>query len=174
MLMDILAAVSAGAGIAGIVLAVRWLSGGRMPKWTIPAAIGAGIIAFSIWSEYSWFPRVSAALPAEAPIVLAPADPSPLRPWTYVFPLTTRFVALDRTAMVTSAENPAIRRADAVVVQRWNSTKRVPMGFDCAAGRQVALTEGAVLAPDGTLTGAVWMTVAGDDKMQMAACLGGA
>ncbi|MFN3973016.1 MAG: hypothetical protein ACK4GO_16690 [Gemmobacter sp.] len=170
MILDLAAAVSAGAGIAGIVLALRYFLGERLPKWTIPAAIGAAIIGFSVWSEYSWYPRVAGALPPEAPIVLAPADPSPLRPWTYFIPLTTRFVALDRTVMVTSVENPAIRRAEAMVVQRWNSTKRVPMGFDCARGLQVTLAPGATLSPDGTLSGGQWITVGDTDAMQKAAC----
>jgi hypothetical protein len=170
MILDLLAAISAGAGLAGCVLLLRRLSGGRLPGWTIPAAIGAGIIAFSIWSEYSWFPRVRAALPSEVPVVLAPTDPSPLRPWTYIVPLTTRFVALDRTSMVTSAQNPAIRRADAMVVQRWHSTKRIPMGFDCVQGAQVTLGEGVDLASDGMLTGAPWVPVGENDEMQKAAC----
>jgi hypothetical protein len=170
MILDIVAALSAGAGVAGIIMMLRWMLRGRLAKWTIPAAVGVGIIAFSIWSEYSWYPRVTAALPPEVPVISAPADPSPLRPWTYAFPLTTRFVALDRTSMVTSAENPAIRRAEAMVVQRWHSTKRVPMGFDCAQGRQVALGEGVALTPDGTLTGAPWLEVGIEDNMQKAAC----
>lgn len=170
MILDIVAALSAGAGVAGVVMMLRWMLRGRLPRWTIPAAVGAGIIAFSIWSEYSWYPRVTGALPSGVPVVLAPADPSPLRPWTYVFPLTTRFVALDRTTMATSAENPAIRRAEAMVVQRWHSTNRIPMGFDCAQGRQATLGEGAELSPDGTLTGAPWLEVGTEDVMQKAAC----
>ncbi len=170
MLIDILAAITAGAGIAGIVLALRWLSRSRLPRWTIPAALGAGIITFSVWSEYSWYPRVTGALPKEVVIVAAPQDPSPLRPWTYLFPLSTRFLALDRTSMKTSEVNPAIRLADLMVVQRWVSTKRIPLGFDCASGRHADLIGGATLAPDGTLTGGAWVTPGPDDAMQAAAC----
>lgn len=170
MLIDILAALSAGAGIAGIVLALRWVSRSRLPRWTIPAALGAGIIAFSAWSEYSWFPRVKAALPEEVVILEAPRDAGPFRPWGYIFPVSVRFMALDRTSLKTSEVNPAIRLADLMLVQRWMATKRIPLGFDCAAGRHTDLIGGATLAPDGTLTGGVWVIAEPGDAMQAAAC----
>lgn len=168
--MDLLATICAGAGLAGIVLGLRYLSRNRLPKWTLPAAIGAGMLIFSIWNEYSWYPRVAAALPEAVVIVSAPEDRVFYRPWTYLFPVSSRFMALDRTAMVTSAENAAIRRADALMVQRWSRSQRVPLAFDCAGGRRADLLEGATLAPDGTLQGTVWTAVGSDDALQDAAC----
>ncbi|HMO08120.1 MAG TPA: hypothetical protein PKD10_10805 [Paracoccaceae bacterium] len=170
MLLDLIAAAAAAFGAAGVAMVLRHLTRGRLPRWIVPLAAGAGMIAFAIWNEYTWYPRVAATLPAEVPVVLAPADTSPLRPWTYAVPLVTRFIALDRTAMVTSTENPAIRRADAMVVERWMGTKRIPMGFDCAGGRQATLGEGVTLAPDGTLEGAAWAEVGPEDELQKAAC----
>lgn len=170
MLMDLAATITAGAGLAGLVMAVRHFSKGRLPKWTIPAAIGAGMLTFSVWNEYSWYPRVTAALPPEVRVVSAPEDSSALRPWTFLFPVSSRFMALDRTAMLTSQDRPDIRRADAMVVQRWQPTQRLPFAFDCAGDRQAALAGGAALAPDGTLSGAVWRPVGQDDELQRAAC----
>lgn len=170
MLLDLVAAAAAAFGAAGLALILRHLSGGRLPRWLVPLAAGSGMIAFAVWNEYSWYPRVAGVLPPEVPVVLAPPDRSPLRPWTYAVPLVTRFIALDRTTMVTSTQNPAIRRLDALVVERWMGTKRIPMGFDCAGGRQTTLGEGAELSPDGTLTGGTWATVGPDDELQKAAC----
>ncbi|NUB45133.1 hypothetical protein GEU84_012095 [Fertoebacter nigrum] len=170
MLMDLLATICAGAGLAGIVLALRYFSRNRLPKWTLPAAIGAGMLIFSVWNEYSWYPRVSGALPDEVIIVSSPQDRVFYRPWTYLFPVSSRFMALDRTAMLTSAENAGFRRADALIVQRWAGAQRVPLAFDCAGHRRADLVGDASLAPDGALQGAAWQAVGTDDALQQAAC----
>ncbi len=172
MLIDILAMICAGVGVAGLFLLLRKLMGGRLPKWALPAAIGAGMIGFSVWSEYSWFGRVTDALPDAVEIILVPEDTSPFRPWTYLFPPSTRFMALDGTSMITSAQNTAYRQADLMFVQRWMPTQRVPVAFDCAGGRHADLADGATLAPDGTLTGTTWITAEPGDIMQSAACNG--
>jgi hypothetical protein len=170
MFFDILAMICAGAGTAGVYLLFRRILKQQMPKWALPAVIGAGMLGFSIWNEYSWFSRVTAVLPDEVEIILVPADTSPMRPWTYLFPPSTRFMALDRTVMQVSAENPSFRQAELMFVTRWQPTRRVPLAFDCDGGRHADLADGAVLAPDGTLTGSDWITAAPGDIMQSAAC----
>lgn len=171
MLMDFVATITAGVGLAGVVMAIRHFSRGRLPKYAIPIAIGLGMLIFSVWNEYTWLPRVTKALPVGVVVLSAPADRSAWRPWTYLFPVASRFAALDRTSMLTSAANPAIRRMDAMIVQRWAATVRVPMAFDCGRNQQANLTDGADLAPDGTLTaGAKWQAVDPSDTMQRAAC----
>lgn len=173
MLIDIVAAVSAGVGIAGVILLIRRLSRGRLPAWFIPAGIGMGILSYSVWAEYTWFPRVTGVLPSDVVLLAAPEDRSAIRPWTYIFPVSTRFMALDRTSLKTSEANPSIRLADVMLVERWMTTKRIPIGFDCAAGQRVDLVDGTTLAPDGTLTGGIWVPAGQGDAMQAAACAEG-
>lgn len=170
MLMDLIATIVIGAGLAGTLLLLRRVTGMQLPKWTLPAAIGAGMLIFSIWNEYSWYPRVAGALPDGVIILSSPADRVFYRPWTYVFPVSTRFFALDRTGMKTSQADARFRHAEVMFVQRWTPTQRVPLGFDCAEGLRADLIEGAALAPDGTLTGTEWIDVGTDDELQRAAC----
>jgi hypothetical protein len=170
MMMDLIATAAAGGGLVGFVIIARHLSKGRLPKWTIPAAIGLGMLLFSVWNEYTWYKRTTSALPAEVVILSAPTDKVFYRPWTYVFPVSSRFAALDRTGMLKSMENSAFRRAEVLLVQRWTPTKRVPLAFDCANGRRAELIEGAELAPDGTLSGGTWTDVGAEDEIQRAAC----
>ena len=170
MLMDLIATAAAGAGLVGFVIIARHLSGGRVPKWAIPAAIGLGMLIFSVWNEYTWYYRTTTALPEQVIILSSPSDKVFYRPWTYLFPVSTRFAALDRTGMVKSMENTAFRRADVLLVRRWTPTKRVPIAFDCDGGRRADLIEGAEIAPDGTLTGGTWMDVGKEDELQRAAC----
>jgi hypothetical protein len=152
------------------MLVLRHLSRGSLPKWMVPAAAGVGMLGFAIWNEYTWFDRVTAALPAQVILVSAPQDRAVYRPWTYIVPLTTRFVALDRTSMVLSQGNADLRVASAVVVQRWTATQRVPMAFDCVAAKRADLFEGASLGDNGTLVGAQWRDVGADDRLLRAAC----
>lgn len=172
MLMDLIATLAAGAGLVGFVIVARHLSGGRMPKWTIPAAIGLGMLMFSIWNEYTWHYRTTSALPDEVIILTSPSDKVFYRPWTYIFPVSSRFAAFDGTGMVKSTENSNFRRGEVLLVQRWTPTKRVPLAFDCAGGRRADLIEGATLSPDGTLTGGDWQDVGTGDELQRAACQG--
>lgn len=170
MLMDMIATLAAGAALCCAALIARHLSGGRLPKWLLPASFGLGMLLFSVWNEYTWHDRATDALPPEVIILTSPADRVPYRPWTYIFPVSTRFAALDRRVLQRSETNPDLLRVDAMVVQRWSPTVRIPLAFDCAAGRRAELIEGATLAPDGTLTGADWLTVHPVDELQRAAC----
>lgn len=170
MLMDYIATIAAGLGLVGFVVIVRHLSKGRLPKWTIPAAIGLGMILFSVWNEYTWHRRTTQALPAEVIILSSPADKAAYRPWTYVFPVSTRFAAFDGTGMVKSPGNDALRMGEVLLVQRWTPTRRVPVAFDCANGLRADLIEGVNLTPDGVLTGGEWMNVGFEDELQRAAC----
>jgi hypothetical protein len=172
MVFDIIAMVCVGAGTAGVFLFLRKMLGRHLPSWALPAAIGAAMLGFSVWNEYTWHSRVTAALPDAVEVIVSPADSSALRPWTYLVAPSTRFMALDRTVLRVSSENPAYRQADLMFVERWMPTQRVAMAFDCAGGRQADLIGGASLAPDGTLTGSQWVAAAPSDLMQAAACRG--
>lgn len=177
MLIDLISMVAAGFAIAGCVLIAshlsRLLTGRKLPRWVLPAAIGAAMIAFSVWNEYSWYPRVKAALPASTEVVLPVGESAFWRPWTYLWPITTRFIAVDTAALGHSAANADLVRADAIVVQRWAKTQTVPMVFDCRQGRRADLVEGASLAQDGTVRGAVWIDLPPEDPMKTAVCRGG-
>jgi hypothetical protein len=170
MLLDLLAAASAAIACAGIAVALRRFVP-AVPRWAVPAAAGLGMIGYATWSEYSWYSRVTGALPDGVTVLSAPADRSPLRPWTFVFPVTTRFAALDAVNLQRTAA-PGVVRADIMFVERWGPVTRVPVAFDCPGGRRAELVEGAVLAADGTLSGADWTTPAAGDPLVASACAG--
>jgi hypothetical protein len=170
MVFDFLAMFVIGVGAASLYMTLKLVLKDRLPRWGLPAVIGAAMLIFSVWNEYSWFSRSTAALPDEVEIILVPEDRSLWRPWTYAFPVTSRYMALDGTSLRVSPVNAAFRQADLIFVERWVGTQRVPIAFDCAGGRHADLVDGAVLADDGTLTGSDWITAAPDDIMQSAAC----
>ena len=173
MLIDFLVTIFMGACGAGFVLIVNHLGGKlagfRLPKWAMPAAVGAAMIAYSIWNEYNWYPRTLAELPATVVVAVAPEEKVFYRPWTYLFPLVTRFIAVDRAP----AAGTQVFATKAYVVTRWGPTQAVPVAFDCGRGVRADLVEGAKLNEDGSLTGADWTAGGGDDSLVRAACMGG-
>ncbi|SFH91812.1 hypothetical protein SAMN04487959_11296 [Modicisalibacter xianhensis] len=101
MLWQLVAAVFAGLGAAGVGLILRQLSGKRLPRWIVPALGGLGMIGYQIHYEYAWFDYKQAQLPASAEVVSTETDRMFWRPWTYIVPLTTGFTVLDQSNLVT-------------------------------------------------------------------------
>ncbi|MHB0776266.1 hypothetical protein [Halomonas sp. WWR20] len=101
MIWQLIAAVFAGLGAAGIGLILRQLSGKRLPRWIIPALGGLGVLGYQIHYEYTWFEYKQAQLPESAQVVSTEAHQMFWRPWTYVFPLTTAFSVIDHSHLVT-------------------------------------------------------------------------
>ncbi|KXS39819.1 hypothetical protein [Modicisalibacter tunisiensis] len=101
MLWQLIAAIFAGLGAAGIGLILRQLSGKRLPRWIVPALGGLGMLAYQIHYEYTWFDNKQARLPASAQVVSKQKERMFWRPWTYIAPLTTGFDVIDRDNLVT-------------------------------------------------------------------------
>jgi hypothetical protein len=172
MAYDLLAMLAAGFGAAGVLLILRLISRGRLPKWLVPAGAGAAMIAFSAWNEYTWYPRIRAALPESVRIVTAPVDTVPYQPWTYLFPLTKRFMAVDLGSAVHSEIAPDQFVAPVIIVTRWGRTERLPVAFDCAGGRRANVFLNAADGAGG-IEGAEWETPDAGDELLAAACNGG-
>ncbi|NCU19140.1 hypothetical protein EOM89_00035 [Candidatus Falkowbacteria bacterium] len=177
MAVDLISMIAAGILTACIMFAAghffRKARGQRLPKWMMPSAVGATMIVFSIWNEYTWFSRLEAVLPESVVVLNTATSSAPWRPWTYAIPMTERFMAIDRSALVRSDAAPDLVRAEILLVQRWQPTRVVPVAFDCAAGARADLFGGAELAADGTLNGASWQPVGLEDETLQAVCNGG-
>ncbi|WP_376871469.1 hypothetical protein [Albirhodobacter sp. R86504] len=160
--------------IAAAVLAVicvyianhlsRKLRGTALPKWAMPAAAGVAMLGYTVYAEYRWFPDLAAKLPAQTVIAQQVESRMIYRPWTFLVPLTTRFIALDR--IVPEGD---FRRADLLLIARWKAPLQVPVVFDCAQSKRADLIEGAQLEA-GVLTGAQWITLPAQDPVLQAAC----
>lgn len=141
-----------------------------IPAWATPALAGAGLIATAIYMEYSWFNRVSAALPAQFVVANAETATSPLRPWTFAVPVVNRFTALDGSKLARHPERDDLVVAPVFGFARWQNPQTALMVFDCVGKRRVAVTEGMAIDANGTLTGAEWLVLENPDGLQQAAC----
>lgn len=170
MALELIAGIVAAIGMAGIAMLLRKLLGERLPKWIVPAAAAAGLLGFTVWSEYDWYARTSAELPERMVIVKADKAPSPLRPWSYIWPMTTQFMALDPAATMAHPDAPSLRVVSLYSVVRWQGATNAMMIVDCADARQVLLTAGVEVTADGQMTGGEWITPGPGDGIQQAAC----
>lgn len=171
--LELIAAIVAAVGFAGLALMAQKLTGGRLPKWITPFAAGVGLIGFTVWSEYDWFDRVSGKLPEGVKVVWTDTTPQALRPWTFIAPLTTRFIAMDERGLAPHPDNAALVLAPVYAFARWRGVDEGFLVVDCAAQQSVKLTATVTIREDGTLTGGEWQPLDPDGDIGPTACTKG-
>ncbi|SFJ86856.1 hypothetical protein [Celeribacter neptunius] len=163
MLLEFIATITAGVGAAGIVLAAQKLLRLPLPKWVMPACAGIAMLALTISLDYSWFARTEASLGPDKVTAMKVEKKQIWRPWTYVFPVTTRFIALDKAG---ARIDGATVETDMYLLARRADSAIVPVAFDCLLSRR-ADTAGL---PEGDLSGATWFDMDQDDPILRTAC----
>ncbi|QFI68219.1 hypothetical protein [Sinorhizobium alkalisoli] len=171
MLFEFIAALVAGVALAGIMMLIRWMSRGRLPRWVVPAAAGIGMLSYAVWSEYSWFARATNALPPGTVVTWKNESRSFWRPWSYYAPVVNRFTAVDVAHAQRHPNQPGLVMADLLFSARWKSPARMKTVFDCNGNRRGDLLgENVSVAEDGAIVGADWVAVPADDPALQAAC----
>ena len=133
---DLIGVIAAAVGAAAVLYAGMHLArklGLSPAAWLLPAGIGLSMVAYSVWNDYAWFDRAQASLPAGSQVLVVGHDSQPWAPWTYLFPVETRFAALDPAQITQGADGT--RRAPIMLVERRGQTVIVPQDFDCAGAR---------------------------------------
>ncbi len=170
MLFELIATVTAGFAAAGLVLLIRRFV--TLPRWAMPAGAGLAMLAFAIWSEYSWFDRTTGGLPDGIEVARTVESSAPWRPWTYAAPFVDRFIAVDLASVRTNDAVPDQRMVDLLVFRRWTPVGRVRAVFDCGGGRRADLVEGVNFTEDGRIEGANWVEMGPEDPVFAQACAG--
>ena len=170
MFLEFIATVFMGLGIAGIALLANKALRGCLPKWIVPASAGIAMIAFSIWSEYAWFPRTAASLPEPVVVAWRNSESAPWKPWTYVFPHTTRFVAVDTGAIRTNDAQPGQRMVDLYLMGRWAAGRQVRVLLDCAGARRADLMENVAMDANGAVDPSAWIKIDPSDPVLTTTC----
>ncbi|MBE0453568.1 hypothetical protein [Roseovarius autotrophicus] len=166
MFLELIATFAAGIGAAAAVFALAHLTGGRLPRYAAPAAAGLAMLAYAIWSEYSWASRTAGTLPEGVEVLVAIPESKLWRPWTHVVPQVTRFMALDRAGVQTNPEAPGVLLADIYLFARWNPPARLPQFVDCPNRARAEVTEAALA----DLSQAAWRSAPKDDPLLEALC----
>ena len=173
MLGDYIAMLAIGILAACIVFIAGRLMrrrGRQLPRWIMPLAIGASIITYSIWNEYTWFNRMQSALPDHVVVVGKGERAMPWAPWSYIAPVTSRFVAADSRGISRSEMRPELVRIQIFLIERWQPTRTAVVAFDCNKKLRADLGNDASLAADGKLTGTQWQSANNDTQLLDVAC----
>lgn len=85
-------------------------------------------------------------------------------------PLVNRFVAVDVGTMQSHPGQPDQYLADLYMWERWQPIVKYPVLFDCAGSRRALVPGTATYGSDGTVEGAIWTEVPGDDPVLSTAC----
>lgn len=171
MLYELIAAVVAGVALGGIAMALRALTRGLLPKWLVPAAAGAGILGYSIWSEYSWYSRALAAQPEGVVTAWHNEESAPWRPWSYLAPVITRFTAVDTRTVQRHPDFPDQRIVDILLSARWQPNSIVKVVFDCVGNKRADLSGGNIsIGTNGEIKNARWIDLTPGDAGLKVAC----
>ncbi|WP_299934246.1 hypothetical protein [uncultured Pelagimonas sp.] len=136
MFLELIAVFIAGFAGAGAMMLLGKISGGRLPKWLVPVGAGAAMLIAGISSEYSWFSRTSGNLPEGIEIAETGESKALWRPWTYVFPMTNRFVAVDTGNMQANSDTDGLYLVDLYFFGRWRAVQVVEVMVDCIGHRR--------------------------------------
>jgi len=170
MLMELIAAAAAGFLGAGVAMILRKATGGRLPRASVPVAAGLAILGLAVWSEYTWYGRMSASLPDDVVVTTTHETSSPLRPWTYAAPFVTRFATVDRASIRRNDEVPDQLMVDVLLFARHAPPARVPVLVDCAQGRRADIADGMTFDERGAVADADWRALPAGDPLVAAVC----
>ena len=171
-MLHLLATFSAGICAAGAVILAYRTFGRKAPRYLPPLLAALAMIGYNVWDEYTWAGRTIAALPAHIEVVETYGDSAPWKPWTYAFPETVRFVALDTASLRRNERLPGYVLAEFILVARRSPTAAVRQLFDCRGQRQADVLPTADFEAGGLPQDRDWTPVASDDTLFKAACAG--
>lgn len=156
-------------GAVALMLAYR-LSGRRAPRWVLPASAGAAMFGFHVWSDYTWFRRTAAALPAPLIVAAAPTNATVMQPWTHLVPRVERFAALDPRAIRWNERAPGLRLTEVFLVARYMPTLTSVQLFDCTTPRRADAPRGFALDAEGRPVGVEWVPLDAADALLTTVC----
>lgn len=166
MFLELIGTLFAGIAAAGVMMLVIRVSGGWMPRWLVPVAAGAAMLAVTISSEYSWFARTTATLPTGVVVADTVAPSTLYRPWTYLRPFVTRFVAVDLAGVQQNTETPDLTLANIYLYGRWQPLRAAQIAVDCKGYRRADPS-------DESGSDLIWRSVGPDDPLVKAICSAG-
>jgi len=166
MFFELIATFVAGLGAAGLVLLLNRLTGGRLPRWTMPVAAGLSMIGYAVWSEYTWHGRTMASLPKGMSVVQSIEERAFYKPWTYVAPQVTRLAVLDNASIQTNAAAPNVRLVEIYLLGRWRAPNRVPQMINCDTHARADVSDTALSDPQT----ADWIVLEEDNPLVRLSC----
>ncbi len=170
MIWTLIGTLMVGVGAASLVFILCKALRRPVPGWLLPAAAGAGMLAFHIWSDYAWAARTIAELPGHVVVAERYSSRSPLQPWTYLAPKVDRFSAVDTNEIRRHPQVEDMAMAVVYLVTRWYPTAGTLQLYDCATPRRADVGDSLAADAGGRPIDPNWVTLEPDDPVRRVVC----
>ena len=172
MFMNLLVTLALGGLAAGAVYLIARPFGWKPAGVVYLAAAAAGMLAYAIYDEYSWYSRTSSTLPGRLEVVRTYATSMPYQPWTYAFPRIYRFDALDLGSTRTNSNAPGLTLVQLLRVTRNTSSVKVNAIVDCRNERFAEVDQETEFADNGLPINAKWLNLTDHHALRKVVCNG--
>lgn len=135
MIINLLVTITMGAIAAGAVYLIARPFGWKPPGVLYLVAAAAGMLAYSVYDEYTWYDRSAGTLPNRLQVVRTYATSMPYQPWTYALPRVYRFDAVDLGSLRANPKAPDLALIRLLRVTRNTSSENVSAILDCKNAR---------------------------------------
>ena len=169
-MFHLIAVFAIGFLAAGVVLLAYRLRGLKPPRFLVPLAAGSAMIAYAVWSDYSWASRTIAGLPDHIVVVKKISTPTPWKPWTYLVPQIDRFIALDRSETRRNERMPGFVLVDVILVARLDAAVTTKQLFDCVNLRRTDVVPSEGFTEDGLPKNPQWVSLDPSDALFLEVC----
>jgi Zn-dependent protease with chaperone function len=169
-MLNLLATFAVAFCAAGFVFLAYRVRRRTPPKFMIPLAAGVAMLAYSIWSEYTWASRTIAALPKSVVVIEEFPYQAIWQPWTFLVPRVNRLIAIDRAQLQHNEHLPGYILCDLLLVARFEPARSVAEMVDCTQARRTLVVPSQGFADDGLPKDADWQPLARDSRYFQAVC----
>lgn len=170
MIWTLIGTLMVGVGAACVVFITFRALRRPLPGWALPAAAGAGMLSFHIWSDYAWVDRNTAELPDHVVVAERYTSRSLLQPWTFLLPKADRFAVIDTTEIRRHPAVDDMAMATVHLVTRWYPTVTTRQLFDCETPRRADIGRDFAVDADGRPVDPDWIALTLDDPIRRVVC----
>ncbi|MCT4683532.1 MAG: hypothetical protein N4A39_07340 [Roseicyclus sp.] len=170
MFWTLVTVLFSGLAGAGIGLALRSLSRGRLPKGIMPVSAGLTMLAATVALEYQWADGVRDTMAEDLVIISTREQRAWYQPWTMLRPWVRGFIAYSPSETVETAPGSGISVVQLRIQERWNPQVVRPALVDCAGSRWTDLTATTEFTEAGIPVDTDWRTAGPEDPIIAALC----
>ena len=141
-----------------------------MPAALVPSLVAVSVIAYGIYSEYTWASRTLSQLPDSMEVVHEIKSQSMFSPWAYLIPRTDRLSVVDSLAIKRNPDLPQMAIIELLLLQRFNPVISTQQLIDCDQARRADLPAGQTFDESGLPRDVQWQSLDDDHQMLDVVC----
>lgn len=170
MIVNLLITLAMGGIAAGAVYLIARPFGWKVQGVVYLLAAAAGMLAYSVYDEYTWYERSTASLPNRLQVVRSYATSMPYQPWTYLAPRIYRFDAVDLGSRRANPKAPDLALIRLLRVTRNTSSEDVSAILDCPGSRYVEVDKNTQFSESGVPIDPDWQSLSEHPSLKNAIC----